>query len=284
MGWGSSGFHEVGTVVSFTGRAPFTVTRMMSKIVVVEPFVTLVAEVRSAEESRQGIATVVMVVFLDETDDLVGGDGSCVDDHMRWIDGHDFDLVPGQGGLKLVEFVETAGSFGNASQSVKFFGQSFLDGVALFEILVISVLGISVGVYQSLHGDDGTCTTQIVFVLDGDAGFFDDPSNGSATRFVSLSVSTTGSRGTYEGGLHGKGIVGGEFLVGVQSGRESLEISVQSLTAFFEFTYREGSGLEGVSKGIGLHGEVDSGMGSQGTISCNLLLNRALKGMGEFLP
>ena len=244
----------------------------MRKIVVVEPFVAFVAEVRPPEEPSEGIATVVMVVFLDETDDLVGGDGSCIDDHMRWIDGHDFDLVPGQGGLKLVEFVETAGSFGYASQSVKFFGQSFLDGVALFEILVISVLGISVCIDQGLHGDDGTCTAQIVFILDGDAGFFDDPSNGRATRFVSLSVSATGSRGAYEGGLHGKGIVGGEFLV------------VQSLTAFFEFTYREGGGLEGVSEGIGLHGEVDGGMGSQGTISGNLLLNRALKGLGEFLP
>ena len=256
----------------------------MRKIVVVEPFVAFVAEVRPAEEPREGIATVVMVVFFDETNDLVGGCGSCVDDHMRWIDGHDFDLVPGQGSLKLVDFVETAGSFGNASQSVKFFGQSFLDGVALFEILVISVLGISVCIDQGLHGDDGTCTAQIVFILDGDAGFFDNPSNGSTTRFVAFAVPTTRPRGAYEGGLHGKGIVGGEFLVGVQSGRESLEIGVQSLTAFFEFTYREGGGLEGVSEGIGLHGEVDGGMGSQGTISGNLLLNRALKGLGEFLP
>ena len=129
----------------------------------------------------------------------------------------------------------------------------------------------------------GPVRSQIVFVLDGDAGFFDNPSNSGATRFVTFAVSTTGSRGAYEGGLHGKGIIGGEFLVGVQSGRESLEISVQSLTTF-EFTYREGGGLEGVSKGIGLHGEVDGGMGSQGTISSNLLLNRALKGLGEFLP
>ena len=250
----------------------------------IESFVTLVAEVRPVEEPREGIATVVMVVFLDETDDLVGGCGSCVDDHMRWIDGHDFDLVPGQGSLKLVEFVKTAGSFGNAYQSMKFFGQAFLNGVALFEVLVISVLGIPARIDQSLHGDDGTCTAQIVFVFDGDAGFFDDPSDGSAARFVAFAVSTTGSRGAYEGGLHGEGIVGGEFLVGVQSGREGLEISVQSLTAFFEFTYREGSGLEGVSKGIGLHSEMDGGMGSQGTIRGNLLLNRALKGMGEFLP
>ena len=174
----------------------------------VEPFVALVAEVRLAEEPREGIATVVMVVFLDETDDLVGGCGSCVDDHMRWIDGHDFDLVPGQGSLKLVEFVKTAGSFGNARQSMKFFGQSFLNGVAIVEILVISVSGIPVCIDQSLHGDDGTCTAQIVFVFDGDAGFFDDPSNGGATQFVAFAVSTTRSRGAYEGGLHGKGIVG----------------------------------------------------------------------------
>ena len=250
----------------------------------VEPFVTFVTEVRPAEEPREGIAAVVMVVFFDETNDLVGGCGSCVDDHMRWINGHDFDLVPWQGSLKHLHFEKAAGSFGNASQSVKFFSQAFLDGVALFEIFVISVLGISVCIDQSLHGDEGACTTQIVFVLDGDAGFFDDPSNGGTTRFVPLSIPTTRSRGAYEGGLHGKGIVRGEFLVGVQSGREGLEISVQSLTAFFEFTYREGGGLEGVSKGIGLHGEMDGGMGGQGTIGGNLLLNRALKGMGEFLP
>ena len=167
---------------------------------------------------------------------------------------------------------------------MKFLGLSFLDRISILEILVISVSGISVSVCQGLHGDDGPRATQVVFVFDGDAGFFNNTSNGRATRFVSLSVSTTRSRGTYEGGLHGEGIVGGEFLVGVQFGRESLEINVQSITAFFEFTYREGSGLEGVCEGIGLHGEVDGGMGCQGTIISNLLLNRALKGMSEFLP
>ena len=204
--------------------APFTVTGMLTEVVVIKSFVALVAEVGFVEEPREGIAAVVMVVFLDETDDLVGGCGSCIDDHMWWIDGHDFDLVPGQGSLKLVEFVKTAGSFGNARQSMKFFGQTFLNGVAILEILVISVSGIPACIDQSLHGDDGTRTAQIVFVFDGEAGFFDDPSDGSAARFVAFAVSTTGSRGAYEGGLHGKGIVGGEFLVGVQSGREGLEM------------------------------------------------------------
>ena len=113
----------------------------------------------------------------------------------------------------------TAGSFGNSSKSVKFFGQSFLDGVTLFEIVVILVSGIPIGIHQSLHHDDGVRTTEVVFVFDGDAGFFDNTSNGSFAGSVTFSVPTARPWGTYEGG-----------------------------------------GLEGVGKGIRLHGEVDGGM------------------------
>ena len=109
---------------------------------------------------------------------------------------------------------------------MKFLGQSFLDGVTLFEALVVSVLGISVRVYQSLHGDDGSRATQVVLVFDDDAGLFHDPSNSSAARFVAFTVSSTGTRGTNEGGLHGEGVVGGEFFIGIQFGGKSLEIRV----------------------------------------------------------
>ena len=145
---------------------------------------------------------------------------------------------------------------------MKFLGLSFLDWVSILEILVISVSGISVGVYQSLHGDDGSRTTQVVFVFDGDAGFFHDPSNGSTTRFVAFAVPTARTRGTNERGLHGEGVVGGEFFVGVQLLSQGLEIHVQSFTAFFEFTHCEGGGLEGVTEGTGLHGEMNRGMRS----------------------
>ena len=74
---------------------------MLPEVVVVKSFVALVAEVGFVEEPREGIAAVVMVVFFDETDDLVRL-WPTEDDHMRWIDGHDFDLVPGQGSLKLL--------------------------------------------------------------------------------------------------------------------------------------------------------------------------------------
>ena len=68
------------------------------------------------------------------------------DQHVCGIDGHDLDLILRQSGLKLFEFGETAGSFGNSCEPVKFFGLLFLDGAALFEIVIILVSGISVSV------------------------------------------------------------------------------------------------------------------------------------------
>ena len=250
----------------------------------VEPFVAFVAEIRSVEESIIGVASIVVFALLDETDDPVGGYGSSVDDHMRWVDGHDFDLVPRQGGLRLSEFEDTARPFGNSGKPVKFFGFSFLDRIALFEILVVSVLGIPVRVYQSLHRDDGTSTTQVVLVLDNDSRLFHDTSNGGTARFVSFAVSTARTWGTNESGLHGEGVIGGEFFVGVEFGRKGLEICVQSFTAFLELGHGEGGGLEGVGKGTGLHGEKFGGMRCQGIVGGNMLLDRPLKGVGEFLP
>jgi len=109
---------------------------------------------------------------------------------------------------------------------VEFFGQSLLDGSPLFEVVVIGVSRISVRVYQGFHGDDGASAAEIVFVFDGHARPFDDSPYGGTTRFVSFSVTTPWTWGVYEGGFHGKCVVGGEFFVGVEFGRERLEISV----------------------------------------------------------
>ena len=67
---GSFGFDEIGTVFSFTGRTPFTLAGMMLEVVVIESTIAFVAEIGLAEESAEGIASVVMVIFLDESDDL----------------------------------------------------------------------------------------------------------------------------------------------------------------------------------------------------------------------
>ena len=90
--------------------------------------------------------------------------------------------------------------------------------------------------------------------------------------------------GTNEGGLHGEGIVGGEFFIGIQFGCKSLEIRVQSFTPLLEFTYGKGGGLESVTKGTGLHGEMNRGVRGEGGVRGNLLLDGPLEGSGKFLP
>ena len=66
---------------------------MMTKVVVIVASIAFVAEVGFAEESLKRIASVVVIVFFDETNDLGRGFGSRVDDHVGWVDGHDFELV-----------------------------------------------------------------------------------------------------------------------------------------------------------------------------------------------
>jgi len=66
---------------------------MMTKVVVIVASIAFVAEVGSAEESLERIASVVVTVFFDETNDLGRGFGSRVDEHVGWVDGHDFELV-----------------------------------------------------------------------------------------------------------------------------------------------------------------------------------------------
>ena len=193
-----------------------------------------------------------MVVFLDESDDLTRrhGGGSHRNHHVRGIDGHDLNLILGKSSLKSFEFLCPARPFGDSHQSVQFLSLSFLDGTALFKIVIIWVSGISVRVRQSFHRDDGLRTIQVVFVVNGDAGLFDDAWNGSIRESVSFAVSTARPRGVYEGGHHAKSVVGGKFFVGVQFVCQGLEIGVQSFTAFLEFAYGEGGGLEGVREAL----------------------------------
>jgi len=90
------------TVLSFAGGAPFAFTGMMFVIVMVVSSVAFVAEEGGVEEALEGIASVVVIVFLDQSDDFVRGHRSGVDDHVRWINGHDFDLVSWECCLKLL--------------------------------------------------------------------------------------------------------------------------------------------------------------------------------------
>jgi len=67
---------------------------MTMKVVVIVSSIAFVAEVGFVEESVKRVASVIVTVFFDETNDLVRGYGSRVDEHVRWIDGKDLELVP----------------------------------------------------------------------------------------------------------------------------------------------------------------------------------------------
>lgn len=70
---------------------------------------------------------------------------------------------------------------------------------------------------SGFHGQYGPGTTQGVLVFDGDHGFLASQQfpQGLASRFLFVTVATTGTRGVDEGGLHGETIIGGKLLVGV---------------------------------------------------------------------
>jgi len=139
--------------------------------------------------------------------------------------------------------------------------------------MVILIPGISVGICQGFHGDDGPRTTQLVFVFDGYVRFFGDAPYGGFAGFVTFAVPATATWSGYEGGLHGERVVGSEFFVGIQFGRERLEISVESFTPFFEFAHGKGGGLEGMRESPGLQSEMDGGVWHQGTVFLDLSLD-----------
>jgi len=138
--------------------------------------------------------------------------------------------------------------------------------------MVILIVGIPVGICQGFHGDDGSRTTQLVFVFYGDARCFGDGPCSGFAWFVAFAVPATTTWSANEGGLHGERVVGDEFFVGIQFDRERLEIGVESFTPFFEFAHGEGGGLEGVREGPGLQGQMDSGVWLQGVVFLALSL------------
>jgi len=77
------GCHEVGTVFSFARTTPFSITRMMFEVVMVVPLIAVIAKIRSGHEPLEGIASVVMIVGFDESDDLGTKGGTVENDLIR---------------------------------------------------------------------------------------------------------------------------------------------------------------------------------------------------------
>jgi len=109
---------------------------------------------------------------------------------------------------------------------MEFFGPSLLDGASLFEIVIILISRIAIGVGQGFRGDNGARAVELLFVFDGHARPFDDAPDGGFPGSVSLAVPTTRTGSLDEGSFYGEGVVRSEFLVGVEFGCERLEISV----------------------------------------------------------
>ena len=141
----------------------------------------------------------------------VRGELPLENDHVRGIDGHDFDLVARQRGFELRQLGDAERTFRDARQQMKVSGFSFLDGASLAQMFVIVVLGSAVS--PGLNGDDGMGAAQGILVFDLDDGTFDDASDGRQGRFVAFAIATTGTRGADEGRFQVEGVVGGEGLV-----------------------------------------------------------------------
>ena len=68
--------------------------------------------------------------------------------------------------------------------------------------MIILISGIPAGIRQGFLGDDGVCTTQLIFVFNGPARFFGKAPCGSFAGFVTFAVPATMTRSMDDGGLH----------------------------------------------------------------------------------
>jgi len=159
-----------------------------------------------------------------------------------------------------------------------------LDGTALFEVVVVWVPRVVIRFHVRFHGHDGTSATQLVVVLDDDGGLFGNTEDGCIGGFVAVTVTASGSRGVNESHFHRERFVESKLFIGIEIGREGMEVRIQTGTSIFEFLYGESGGLKCVREGVGLHGEMKSSMICEGVIAGNLPIDGASEGLGDFMP
>ena len=63
--------------------------------------ISLHKEVSLRNETRERVTLIVMMIFFDDTDDLVRGCGSHEDQHARRVNRCDFDLVARENRMEL---------------------------------------------------------------------------------------------------------------------------------------------------------------------------------------
>ena len=82
---------------------------------VVVSSIAFIPEVGCVKETLNGITPVVVIALLDQPDDLSGGYGTGVNDHVGWVDRKKIDLVSRECLLNLLQFGNTAKALGGAS-------------------------------------------------------------------------------------------------------------------------------------------------------------------------
>ena len=155
--------------VSVAGAAGATLTWMFFFGTLVKATVAFVTPIALVHERAKTGATLIMVVALDEHD-LMRSIWPTVDDKKRFGSARDFELVPrGENALKPIQFFPGTGSFGDASELIKFTGLHRLSRSAMSKgTPIVGTHGTwIIPMTPGPHGDDGSGTTQVVLVVDG---------------------------------------------------------------------------------------------------------------------
>lgn len=158
------------TDISVAGAAGPSFTGMLIFGTMIEPTITEMAPIALVHESAETIATLIMMVALEEHD-LVGSVWTAINHKEGLAPTDNFQLIVGrEDALKGVQLLPSARSFGDARESMQFAGLHTLSRSALTKgIPIIFTHGTwVVPVAPGPHGDDGSRAAQVVLVLDGD--------------------------------------------------------------------------------------------------------------------
>ena len=126
----------VWTVHSHTCGTLATLTGMMLSVFGVVPLLTEMTIIRAVNKTRKRGTSIVMMAAFDQTN-LVGSLWSFENKKEGLEATHDKQLIVRREDLlKLFQFFQTTGPFGDACQSVKVFGFLFLRRTSCSHILV----------------------------------------------------------------------------------------------------------------------------------------------------
>ena len=204
---------------AMAGAAGLSFTWMLAFVSMIEPTIAEMAPIRFVQEAAQTITTIVMTITLEEYN-LMRCLRSPIN-HKKWCaPTDDFQLVLwGEDTLKGLQFFQPAWSFRDTCQTMKVAGHGRLSGSSVTEGAVGTGTHGTwiVPVTPGPHGDDGSCTAKVVFVLYGDDTLFHTiiASHGLAAYGQTFPVTATGCGHPYDDDIQLEATVWVKCFVGV---------------------------------------------------------------------